>query len=158
MLVELSSNCVNVFVLRNTSELRPGKSDVHVVIQNRSGKDMKLKPHSEIGTVTAANIVLTTQVSNDFDLDEQERVSCMSAQAESANILRETHQGSSDPKDILQKLNLFGMEDWEPQLQPEARDLIHKFACIFSQNDLYLGKTSIVKHSIKANDLIPFKE
>ena len=87
----------------NTSELSPGKS--------RSGKDMKLKPHTKIGTVITANIVPTTQVSNDFDVDEKERVSCMSAQVESANILGEALHGSSDPKDILQKLNLSGMEE-----------------------------------------------
>ena len=158
VLMELSPKCVNVFVLGNTSKLRPGKSDVNVVIQNRSGKDVKLKPCTEIGPVIAANIVLTTQVSHDFDLDELERVSCISAQVESANIPEETHQGSSDPKDILQKLNLSRMVEWEPQLQQEARNLICKFACIFSQNDLDLGKTSIVKHSIKVNDPILFKE
>ena len=89
-------------------------------IQNRSVKDMNLKPCTEIGTVITANIVLTTQVSNDFDLDEQKRVSCMTAQLESANILEETHHGSTDPKDILQKLNLSGLEEWEPHLQQEA--------------------------------------
>ena len=66
---------------------------------------MKMKPHTEIGTVIAANIVPTAQVSNEFDVDEQERVSCMLAQVESANILGETPHGSSDPKDILQKHN-----------------------------------------------------
>ena len=156
--MELSPECVNVFVLGNTSELRPGKSDVNVVIQIRSGKDMNLKPCTEIGTVITANIVPTIQVSNDFDLDEQERVSCMSAQVESANMLGETHQGSSDLKDILQKLDLSRMEEWEPQFQQEAQDLICKFACIFSQNDLDLGKTSIVKHSIKVNEPVPFKQ
>ena len=40
------------------------------------------------------------------------------------------------------------MEEWEPQLHQDVLDLIHEFACIFSQNDLDLGKTSIVKHSI----------
>ena len=30
--------------------------------------------------------------------------------------------------------------------------------CIFSQDDLDLGKTFIVKHSIKVNDPVPFKE
>ena len=40
---------------------------------------MTLKSHTEIGTVTAANLVPSTQVSNDFDLDERERVPCMSA-------------------------------------------------------------------------------
>ena len=96
---------MNVFVLGNISELRPGKSDVKVVIQNRSGQDVKLKPYTEIGTVIAANIVLT-QASSDFDLDEQERVPCMLAQVESTDLPGETHLGSSDPKNIIQKLNL----------------------------------------------------
>ena len=43
-------------------------------------------------------------------------------------------------------------------MQQEAQDLIRKFACIFFQNDLDLGKTSIVKHSIKVNYPILFKE
>ena len=88
--MELSPKCVNVFIQGNTSELKPGKSEVEVVIQNRSEKDVKLKPHTKIGTVIAANIVPTTQVSNDFDVDEKERVSCMLAQVESADILVET--------------------------------------------------------------------
>ena len=49
VLVESSHKCVNVFILGNTSELRPGKLDVNVDIQNRSGKDVNLKPHTEIG-------------------------------------------------------------------------------------------------------------
>ena len=44
----------------------------------------------------------------------------MSAQVEPTNILGETPYESKDPKDILQKLNLFGMEEWEPQLQQDA--------------------------------------
>ena len=140
------------------SELRPGKSDVNVVIQNRSGKDVNLKPHTKIGTVITANLVPTTQISNGFDLDEKERVTCMSAQVESTDIPVKIHQESSDPRDILQNLDLSGIEEWEPQLQQEAQYLICKFACIFYQNDLDLGKTSIVKHSIKINDPIPFQE
>ena len=72
--MESSPKCVNVFVLGNTSELRPGKSDVNVVIQNRSGKDVNLKPFTKIGTIITANIVPTTQVGNGFDLNEKERV------------------------------------------------------------------------------------
>ena len=50
------------------------------------------------------------------------------------------------------------MEEWEPPLQKAAQDLICKFACIFSQDDLDLDKTSIVKHFIQVNDPVPFKE
>ena len=120
VLIESSPECVHVFVLENTSELRPGKSELKVVIQNRSRKDVKLKPCTKIGTVIAAKIVLTTQVSNDLDVDEPERVSCVLTQVESADILGETPHGSSDPKDILQKLNLSGMEEWKSQFQQEA--------------------------------------
>ena len=112
VLMELSPKCVSVFIPGNTSELKPGRSEVEVVTQNRSEKDVKLKAHTEIGTVIAANIVPTTQVSNDFELGEQERVSCMSAQVESTNILGETPYESRDPKGILQKLNLSGIEEW----------------------------------------------
>ena len=82
----------------------------------------------------------------------------MSAQVESVDIPGKSQQGSSNPKDILQKLDLSKIEGWELQLWQEAWDLICEYVCIFSQNDLDLGKTSIVKHSIKVTDPIPFKE
>ena len=100
---------MNVFILGNTSELKSGNSDIEVVIQNRSGRDMKLKPGIEIGTVIVANIVPTMQVGNDLDVDGQGRVSSMWAQAESTDMLKETSGMSNDLKDILQKLNLSGM-------------------------------------------------
>ena len=43
-------------------------------------------------------------------------------------------------------------------IQQEAWDLIREYACIFSWNDLDLGKTSIIKHSIKLTNPTPFKE
>ena len=102
VLVELSLKCMNVFIPGNTSELKPGNSSIEVVIQNRSGRDVKLKPGIEIGTVIAANIIPTMQVSNDFDVTGQERVSSMSAQVESIDILRDTSDMvRNDLKDIL---------------------------------------------------------
>ena len=109
--MESSLKCVNVFIPGNTSKLTPGKSEIKIVVQNRSGKDVKLEPCTEIGTVIAANIVPTTEVSNDFDGVEQERVSCMSVQVGSTDILGETPDGNDDPKYILQMLNLSGMEE-----------------------------------------------
>ena len=85
---------------------------------------MKLKPGIEIGTVIAVNITPTMQVSNNFDVVEQERASSMSVQVRSTDLLRETPDVNDDSKDILQKLNLSGMEEWEPQLQQTIQDLI----------------------------------
>ena len=157
MLVEPSPKCthilVYVYVLGNTSELRPGGFGVAVVLRNLSGRNITLEPCTEIGVVTAANIVPSMQAGNEPDLDEKEKVPCMSAQVVPADLPGKFQQGSGDPEGILQKLDLSGIYEWEPQTQQEAQDLIHEYACIFSQNDLDLGKTSIVKHSIKVNDL-----
>ena len=120
VLIEPPPKCVNVFILGNTSELRPRRSYVTIVLQNSSGKDVTLKPQTQIGTVTTANLVPSTQVSNAFDLDERERVPCISAQVKSTDIPGKTHQGNSDPKHISQKLDLSGIEEWELQLQQEA--------------------------------------
>ena len=43
-------------------------------------------------------------------------------------------------------------------MHQEAMDLICEHACIFSQNELDLGKTSTAKHSIKLTDTASFKE
>ena len=47
--------------------------------------------------------------------------------------------------------------DWDSTVQWEAHNLMHEYACIFSWNDLDLGRTLIIKHSIKLTDPTPFK-
>ena len=81
---------MSVFILGNTSELKPGKPEVEVVIQNRSEKDVKLKACTESGTVLTANIVPTTQVSNDFEVVEQESVRYVSS-----GVIHQHIRGSS---------------------------------------------------------------
>ena len=63
-----------------------------------------------------------------------------------------------DTEDILQNIDLSGIDDWDPKIQQEAQDLICEYACIFPPNGLDLDKTSIVKCSIKLTDPTPFKE
>ena len=111
MLVEPSPKCTSVFILGNTSELRPGRSDVTEVLRNLSGRDITLEPGTEIGTVTAANTVPSTQVSNGSNLVEKEKVPCMSAQVESAYLHGKFQQGRGDPESILQKLDLSGIDE-----------------------------------------------
>ena len=98
------------------------------------------------------------KVSNEAEVTESEIVSNMSAQLGSEVLKDISVMVKTGLKDILQKLDLSGMKNWEPSLQKAAQELISEFTCIFSQDDLDLGRTSIVKHSIKVNDSIPFRE
>ena len=54
-----------------------------------------------------------------------------------------------DPEEILKKVDLSGTADWDPAEQCDAHNLIHEYPYIFPQNDLDLGKTSIVKIHFK---------
>ena len=142
----------------HTSELKPGNSDIKIVAVHKSRQDVKLKPSTEIGTVTATNILPNMKVSNEAELIESEIVSSMSAQLRSEVLKDTSDMVKTGFKDILQKLDLSGRKNLEPSLQKVAQELISEFTCIFSQDDLDLGRTSTVKHSINVNDSIPFKE
>ena len=106
--------------------------------------------------VTAANIVPSAQIPDRQYLKENEDVQCKSAQAELSE--GKTTQEEIVPEDILQKIDLSGIANWDPTVQQKACSLIHEYPCIFWQNDLDLGKTLIIKHSIKLSDPTPFKE
>ena len=87
VLVELSPECNNIFILGNTTELKPGGSRVDVVLQNLSGRDIILELHTEVGRISAVNkvpSVLTPDVlEKKVQVDEDnESVQCQSAQTE----------------------------------------------------------------------------
>ena len=91
---------MSVFVPENTSELRPRGSGVALVVRNLSGKDITLESHTEVGTVTTANIVPAMQVGSEQNGDE--KVQCMLVQVESSHLSAGFQQGSIYPEDILQ--------------------------------------------------------
>ena len=50
------------------------------------------------------------------------------------------------------------MEDWDQDSWKETKDLIADFGHLFSLDDLHLGKTFAVNHSIILANQTPFKE
>ena len=55
-------------------------------------------------------------------------------------------------------LDLSGAQACADQERQEIRDLLTEYHDLFSLDDLELGKTSLVKHSIKLTNETPFKE
>ena len=105
--------------------------------------------------ILAANRVppmLTSEVIKDDvqDDEDDEKVQCKSAQVDLSES--KSRQAEVDLEEMLQKVDLLGTTDWNSAEQQDACNLICEYACIFSWNDLDLGKTLIVKHSIKLTD------
>ena len=61
-------------------------------------------------------------------------------------------------KELFNKLDLSGTENWEETEKRGMEALIREYSFLFALDDLDLGKTSIVKHKIKLVDNEPFKE
>ena len=68
------------------------------------------------------------------------------------------------PKGIIvdsksfESLNLEGIESWDEQQQWSARDLMTEYQHLFAMNLSEFGKTSLVQHDIKLDDMMSFKE
>ena len=60
--------------------------------------------------------------------------------------------------EVLDNINLSGLEEWSGAEQEDAWELITEYASIFAMSDMDLGRTSLVKHSIKLTDNALFKE
>ena len=59
---------------------------------------------------------------------------------------------------IFGNLNLQGVESWTEQQQQSAKALISEYQHLFALDLNELGKTSLVQHDIKLDDVTPFKE
>ena len=57
-----------------------------------------------------------------------------------------------------ESLNHQGIQLWTDQQQQSAKDLIIEYQHLFAWNLSELGKTSLVQHDIKLDDMTPFKE
>ena len=69
-----------------------------------------------------------------------------------------THPTSGRLDKLFGKLDLSGVQAWTAQEIQEVRDLLTECHDLFALDDLELGKTSLVKHSIKLTNEPLFKE
>ena len=59
---------------------------------------------------------------------------------------------------LFAKLDLTGCESWTEDQKSEAKKLITEFHHLFALEDKELGRTSLIKHKIRLDNNIPFKE
>ena len=117
VLVEPSPECMSIFVPGNTSKLIPGGSGVAVVLRNLSGRDVTLEPYTKVDIVTTANIVPSIQIPDEPHLGKDDKIQCMSAQVDPS---KGTPQRVTEAEDILQKIDLSGIDEWDPKIQQEV--------------------------------------
>ena len=135
--------------------LKPGSNKIPVVLRNLSCRTLKVKKGMKIAYVEASSII-PTMVSQGMS----ESVLEMEAgNAPKSTFLQNIPNAKEERiENILESLNLQGIESWNEQQQQSARTLIKEYQHLFALTLIELGKTSLVQHDINLDDKTPFKE
>ena len=145
------THCKTILAIPTYSHLKPGSSKISVGLRNYSCRQITVKAKSTIATISAANVVpgKIALKESGGDISEGER------------------QGKMPPKltqeqlnNLLTKLEFRGPESvgWTETDQQEALKFLTDYGVVFAEDDMDLGKASLVKHQINLTDYRPFKE
>ena len=147
--------CRDIAVVHQLQILKPGSDRIPVILQNLSGRTLKLKTGTNVAHVEASQVIAP--------LDSSIIQENMYGKA-TGNIPKESQSEKSLEKNdyrllkILEKLDLKGIESWTEQQQHSVRKLLEEYQHLFALNLKELGKTSLVQHEIQLSDKTPFKE
>ena len=150
-----NQHCKDIVIAQQVQVLKPRSNKVPVVLWNLSCRTLKIKKGMKIAHVEASNVV-PSFVSSQVFKNVPKKVTGNSPKITLLENLPKGNGGRLTK--ILESLNLQGIESWTEQQQQSARGLIKEYQHLFALNLSELGKTSLVQHDIKLDDMTPFKE
>ena len=147
--------CKDVAIVQQICVLKPRSNKIPVILQNLSCRTLKIEKGTKIAHVEASNVI-PSFVSSQVSENVPKTVVGNSLKSDLLKNLPEENGGRL--KKILESLNLQSIELWINQQQQSAKDHITEYQHLFALNLSELGKTSLVQHDIKLDDMTPFKE
>ena len=148
-----NQHCKDIAVARQIQDLKTGSNKIPVMIRNLSCRTLKLTKGTKIAHVEASNMV-PPMVRSQMSENVLEQGVGNAPQSNLLENLPKVKEGRI--KEILKSLNLQSIESWQQQQSARAPKIEYQqlFALTLSE----LGKTSLVQHDIKLDDVTPFKE
>ena len=149
------SKCVNIiteprkdedlFTVPCYSYMRPGSKRASVTLCNLSEKPQMLTKGTVIACIQAANLIPPKLAPRETNTNNNNDSTPLEPTTERIEKL-------------FSKLNLSGADQWEETDRLELKRIFTKYHHIFALEDTELGRTDMVKHTIRLNDPIPFRE
>ena len=150
-----NQHCKDIGIAQQIQVLNLDQTKVPVVMRNLSCRTLKIKKGTKIAHVEASNIV-PPLISSQAPENIPEQVA---GNAPENKLLENLPKEKEDRgKKIFESLNLQGIEFSNEQQQQSAKTLIMEYQHLFVMNLSELGKTSLVQHDIKLDNMTPFKE
>ena len=132
------------------TNLKPGSSKVQCTLRNNTARSITLAARTPIAKLAAANVVPQMLAPKRRDTEKGK-----SKKEDKAPRLKVSQEKLEK---LFEKLDLSGIKSWDKEDQEKVHQVIKDYAFLFAMDDLELGKTSVVKHTIKVTDPTPFKE
>ena len=155
---EGSIKSVSVMTVPTYTMCKPGSNRVTVVLRNMTQQPVTLRKGRVVATLMAANLVpnklALRYLSKSTGVHQADAEQNENGSADT----RKTQDKDEQVDRLFSKLDLGGIQDWMEKEQSEVKELLADYNDIFALNPMELGKTDIVKHTIKVTNLIPFKE
>ena len=159
-----------VHFVETYATIKTSTKRVAITLVNNSGEKVTIKKGTVIGRLKAANAVpicLTPKLSMDSDVlkyvqrmnrvEDVPEYGNMGMKSENPKLEKPAFMPERSDK-LFSKLDLSGMEEWPDDIQHEAVELFKEYHHLFALSDLELGCTSNIKHEIKLNNEVPFKD
>ena len=133
------------YMVHSYSYMRPGSKRVSVALRNLSEKVQTFKKGTIVASVKAANLVppkLAPKYTNENNSNNNEK-----PQLTPERINK-----------LFSKLDLEWAENWSPDIQVRLKQVFRDYHHIFILDDLELGQMDMVKHVIRLDNKVPFRE
>ena len=145
-----AANIPEFVTIPTYSVCMPGSHRVAVILRNVTSQALILKKGQVIAELTAANLIPNKMAPRYIGEKTTKAIIKTGQIQEDGN--------SSRISKLMAKLKLDGMTEWDPKWQVKAADLMRRYQDIFALESMELGKTNLVKHVIRVDNPVPFKE
>ena len=157
------------YTIPSYSYLKSNSRQVAVSLRNMSCQPVTLHKGTVVARLSPANVIPEKlapelepiKLANcQLELAKDQSLKSSQLELESELIqISKMNQTTRDRIDkLFTKLDLSGCNEWLEEQQQMVRELIIKHHNIFAVEDSELGRTDLVKHKIRLNNYIPFKE
>ena len=149
--------CRDIAIVHQLQILNPGLDRIPVILQNLSGRTLKLKKGTHVAHVEASQVVPSL---DDSPMQENTYKKVAGNTPESSQPENSFGEDDNRLSKILEKLDLKGIESWTEQQteQKSVRKLLKEYQHLFALNLKELDKTSLVQHDIQLSDKTPFRK
>ena len=149
------------FTVPSYNFVKGNSKSIQVRLRNLSCRTVTLKKGTVVAQLSPTNAIpkMLAPKFVDNELEFTKNQGPKSSELESVKCMNSIPELTQERKEkLFSKLDLTGYDEWTQEQQEAMDNVIERYHHIFAVEDLELGRTDLVKHTINLTNYTPFKE